>query len=389
MAWIYDFGLEHDAGGELPDAAGRMFQDAFTRAWHGDAENDGYNRLVLGANLTWREISVLRAVARYLRQTGTTFSDRYLEDALIAHPPITAMLIELFHARLDPARAEEGAEAQVVARIEADIDAVEGLDEDRILRQFLAVTRAILRTNYYQGPRAEAVHLVQARPGAPALAAAAAPAVRDLRLLTARRGRASARWQGRSRRAALVGPPRGLPHRGPRADEGADGEERGDRAGRREGRVLRQAPAARRTAATRCSRRSSPATRRSSAACSTSPTTSSAARSSRLRTSCATTATTHTSWSRPTRGPRPSRTSRTRSRTRRASGSATRSPPAARPATTTRRWGSPPAARGSRSRGTSASSATTSPSRTSRSSASGTCRATCSATGCCSRRTSA
>ncbi len=155
-AWIYDFGLEHGAGGELPDEAAQMFQDAFTRTWHGDAENDGYNRLILLAHLTWREVSVLRAVARYLRQAGTTFSDHYVEEALFAHPQIAAMLVELFGARFDPAGAGAGAGAEAaagtVARIEAEIDAVEGLDQDRILRQFLAVIQAMLRTNYFQQP---------------------------------------------------------------------------------------------------------------------------------------------------------------------------------------------------------------------------------------------
>ena len=85
--------------------------------------------------------------------------------------------------------------------------------------------------------------VVQARPDADPAAAAAAAALRDLRALAAGRGRAPARRLGRPRRPALVRPPRGLPHRDPRPDEGADGQERADRAGRREGRLRRQAPA--------------------------------------------------------------------------------------------------------------------------------------------------
>ncbi|HTY18973.1 MAG TPA: NAD-glutamate dehydrogenase, partial [Myxococcota bacterium] len=113
--WIYDFGLEHSAGEELSPEAGRMFQEAFTRAWHGHAENDGYNRLVLSAQLSWREVAMLRAIARYLRQAGTTFSDQYVEEALVAHPPIAALLIELVRARFDP----EHADAQAGERIAA------------------------------------------------------------------------------------------------------------------------------------------------------------------------------------------------------------------------------------------------------------------------------
>ena len=191
-----------------------------------------------------------------------------------------------------------------------------------------------------------ALPVVQARPVAPAAAAQAAAAVRDLRLLAAHRGRAPARRQGRARRDALVRPARGLPHRGARADEGADGQERGDRPGGREGRLRREAAAGRTRDALRA--RSRPATGRSSAACSTSPTTSSTTRSSRRPTSCATTRTTPTSSSPPTRGPRRSPTSPTRSPASTGSGSATPSPRAGRRATTTRRWASPRAARGSR-----------------------------------------
>ena len=149
-AWIYDFGLHYD--GDLDAGAVlQAFQDAFVRAWRGEVENDGHNRLVLSAGLTWREVTVVRAIARYLRQGGTTFSDHYVADSLQAHPGIARLIVELFHARFDPATADERAAADLVERIEVEIDAVEGLDQDRILRQFLAVVRAMLRTNYFQG----------------------------------------------------------------------------------------------------------------------------------------------------------------------------------------------------------------------------------------------
>jgi glutamate dehydrogenase len=154
--WIYDFGLISLAGGELDvDEVRETFQDAFARVWHGEIENDGFNALVLRARLPWRDVTILRAVARYLRQAGTTFSDRYMERALLAHPDVARALVELFHVRFDPSR-ERGLEAADAAAraIEETIDAVESLDEDRILRNFLAVLRALLRTNHYQ-PHAE------------------------------------------------------------------------------------------------------------------------------------------------------------------------------------------------------------------------------------------
>jgi glutamate dehydrogenase len=151
--WIYDFGLRHDEGAEFEaDKVRETFQDAFARTWRGEAEDDGFNRLVLSAQLTAREITVLRAIAKYLRQAGSTFSQDYMEDALAAHPGIARRLVELFRLRLDPVRFEDTyAKARTLEReVEASIDAVENLDEDRILRSFLRVVRAVLRTNYFQ-----------------------------------------------------------------------------------------------------------------------------------------------------------------------------------------------------------------------------------------------
>ncbi len=151
--WIYDFGLRHDADAELQaDDVREMFQDAFARVWRGESENDGFNRLVLSARLTAREITILRAIAKYLRQAGSTFSQTYMEDALSAHPDVARAIVELFRLRLDPVRTEDmEADSRALERLlESTIDAVESLDEDRILRGFLRVVRAVLRTNYFQ-----------------------------------------------------------------------------------------------------------------------------------------------------------------------------------------------------------------------------------------------
>src|SRR5919109_1209694 len=150
-AWIYDFGLVYEGDGELEtDGVRETFQDAFLRAWRGDVENDEYNRLVLGAALTWREIAVVRAIGKYLRQAGSRFSDRYVELTVCAHPEIARLLIALFRARFDPRRDDRDDAADVAERIGQAIDAVESLDQDQILRTFLDVLQAMLRTNYFQ-----------------------------------------------------------------------------------------------------------------------------------------------------------------------------------------------------------------------------------------------
>ena len=155
--------------------------------------------------------------------------------------------MRLFESRFDPALAA-GAEERCTAiteELRGALDEVVSLDHDRILRAYLALIEATLRTNYYQraGRRARAVPGVQARLRAGARGARAAAEVRDLRLLAAARGGAPAVRRGRARRPALVGAARGLPHRGARPGQGAGGEELGHRAVRREGRVRLQAAA--------------------------------------------------------------------------------------------------------------------------------------------------
>jgi glutamate dehydrogenase len=152
-AWIHDFGLSYPNHDEFDlHEVRERFQDAFRRALRGDSESDGFNQLVLAAGLTWREIVVLRACCKYLRQTNLTFSQSYMEEALAANPAIARQLVGLFRARFEP--AARGDRARRVSAMEAAIggaiDAVASLDQDRILRAFLDLVRAMTRTNFFQ-----------------------------------------------------------------------------------------------------------------------------------------------------------------------------------------------------------------------------------------------
>jgi glutamate dehydrogenase len=154
-AWIQDFELEHRDGLIVDiERSEANFREAFAAAWSGVVENDGFNRLLLGADLTARQILVLRAYCRYLLQTGVPFSQVYMERTLAAHPGIARDLVRLFETRFDPAagrtRAAERAAEQVIAQIRTALDAVASLDDDRILRAYLNLVRATLRTNFYQ-----------------------------------------------------------------------------------------------------------------------------------------------------------------------------------------------------------------------------------------------
>ncbi|MGW0772552.1 NAD-glutamate dehydrogenase [Streptomyces sp. NPDC002835] len=155
-AWIYDFGLRMpkaaNVGDYLADDARERFQDAFAAVWTGEAENDGFNALVLGAGLNWREAMVLRAYAKYLRQAGSTFSQDYMEDTLRNNVHTTRLLVSLFEARMSPDRQRAGTELidGLLEEVDGALDQVASLDEDRILRAFLTVIKATLRTNFFQ-----------------------------------------------------------------------------------------------------------------------------------------------------------------------------------------------------------------------------------------------
>ncbi len=152
--WIQDFELEHRAGLAIDvGAVAPNLQDAFANIWQGNAENDGFNRLVLSSALTWRQTAVLRAYSRYLLQAGLPFSQAYQEQVLAANANISTLLVRQFTALFDPA-LETAARNDELARVRDELDgaleAVKSLDEDRILRAYTAVVVATLRTNYFQ-----------------------------------------------------------------------------------------------------------------------------------------------------------------------------------------------------------------------------------------------
>ncbi|WP_158903528.1 NAD-glutamate dehydrogenase [Burkholderia sp. L27(2015)] len=171
QAWIHDFGLELADDVEFDiDRVKELFENAFASVWTGEVENDGFNRLVLRAQLGAREVTILRAYAKYLRQIGSTFSDVYIERALTCNPAIARKLLELFLVRFNPTpppnaghglasdsgKIRDALTQHVLDEIEAALDKVPNLDEDRILRQFLGVINATVRTNYFRKDSDEA-----------------------------------------------------------------------------------------------------------------------------------------------------------------------------------------------------------------------------------------
>jgi glutamate dehydrogenase len=161
--WIYDFGLRRTGS---PAQAARasielvrdQVQGALAALWAGQIEDDGFNALVLDAQLTWREVVMLRAYAKYLRQANITFSQEYIERVLRSNATIARLLVRLFKSRFDPAKeAGEAERSEAIAEeIAGALDGVASLDEDRILRSYLGLIQATLRTNYFAAQSAEA-----------------------------------------------------------------------------------------------------------------------------------------------------------------------------------------------------------------------------------------
>lgn len=190
--YIQDFEVEATSGEIDVSRLDENFEEAFSRIWRGHAENDGFNRLIVAANLSWRQVAMLRSYCKYLLQVGVPFSQSYVEETLSRYPLLARLLVELFEARFDPSTGSESKaeikagqerlsqQFEVLARGDAAtlavlqgvidsrtgkreeqiqatkaafkglLDQVSSLDEDRILRSFIGVIGATLRTSYYQ-----------------------------------------------------------------------------------------------------------------------------------------------------------------------------------------------------------------------------------------------
>ncbi len=132
---------------------GARLEEAFLAAFAGTVDNDSFNRLILSADLSAREVTVLRAYSRYLRQAGIAYSQDYIAATLGKYPAIAALIVRLFRDTLDPKLAEKARAKRVGElheKIETALSAVPSLDDDRILRRFVNAIDATLRTNYFQ-----------------------------------------------------------------------------------------------------------------------------------------------------------------------------------------------------------------------------------------------
>jgi glutamate dehydrogenase len=155
---LYDFGLVLPEQSRDVALVRPHMENAFSATWRGEAEVDGFNGLVVRACLTWRQVVILRAYAKYLRQAGTVYSQESMETALTANPEIAELLVRLFETRFSVAEGLQDEDRllrtkELVAAITGKLDAVASLDQDRIMRSYLGLIQATLRTSFFQRGR--------------------------------------------------------------------------------------------------------------------------------------------------------------------------------------------------------------------------------------------
>jgi glutamate dehydrogenase len=156
--YIYDFGLLMPPESRDLAEVRMHLENGFRAIWRGDAEIDGLNELIAKAGLTWRQVVLLRLYAKYLRQAGTVFSQESVESTFVAYPDFAALLVALFETRFSPNLAQHGTNREtqakeLVAAISRRLDDVASLDQDRILRSYLTLIQATLRTSFFQRPQ--------------------------------------------------------------------------------------------------------------------------------------------------------------------------------------------------------------------------------------------
>ena len=150
--WVHDFVVIHANKTQLdPNSQRDNFENAFGHIWHGDADNDKFNKLILIANLSWRQVVVLRAYRRYLKQIGNPFSEVYITSTLMNHVEMTINLIQYFELKFNPAsKATKRQLNKLIDEMESYLDEISSLDEDLILRSYLNAIDSTIRTNYYR-----------------------------------------------------------------------------------------------------------------------------------------------------------------------------------------------------------------------------------------------
>ena len=152
--WIQDFHLRHESGTAIDaEAVSERFEQCFMAVLDGEAEDDELNRLVVAAEIHWRQVALIRTYAKHILQLGVPFSQSYIADVLVAHSDLTRALVRLFELQFDPDLSKSGRKREtkeVRRKVQRGLRKARNVDEDRILTAFAGGIDATLRSNYFQ-----------------------------------------------------------------------------------------------------------------------------------------------------------------------------------------------------------------------------------------------
>ena len=156
--WLYDFTLIYSQVKNFnPDEYRDRFSDAFLSVWYQKTDNDAFNNLILGAGLTYRDIDMLRAYAKYLKQLRFGFSHLSIAKTLLIHSKLVTDIVALFNGRFDPNKVcELTKQEKLQQKILSALNDVTNLNEDRVLRKYVELIMATVRCNYFQKQQGEA-----------------------------------------------------------------------------------------------------------------------------------------------------------------------------------------------------------------------------------------
>ncbi len=160
LIWLHDYELSHSLSEAINvDAVREDFEEACQKIWHGQSENDPFNKLILAAQLDWQEVLMLRAYARYMKQTAFPASHHFIAETLVRYGDIAKKLVTYFHLRFDPEQQQNQGDSQALhEELLAALEAISNLSEDKVLRRYIELMDATLRTNYYQQRSDEEAH---------------------------------------------------------------------------------------------------------------------------------------------------------------------------------------------------------------------------------------
>lgn len=153
--WIHDFQIQYKNAeharkvSEIKD----VFEEGLTAIWNNECENDSLNALIPQAKMPWRDVLILRAYTKYMRQTKIQYTPAYMMQALTDYPDIADLFLELFYGYHKPVHSKAKRDELVktnTSKIIKKLAEVASYDQDRILRCLLQIVQATLRTNFFQ-----------------------------------------------------------------------------------------------------------------------------------------------------------------------------------------------------------------------------------------------